>query len=71
MTDAIKIRPRVLAIATVDKIRGGPVPLWSVEVEGQPPHEKTRTYDIEAKTDQEAAFKGIDLFVDEMENLSE
>lgn len=62
---------RVLASAIVEKIDGGPVPMWSVEVWGQPPHDHRRTYTLQAKTDNFAAQEGIRLFVEEMENLEE
>ena len=61
---------RVLASAIVDQIENGPVPLWSVEVWGQPPHHHRRTYTLKAKTDNLAAQEGIRLFVEEMENLA-
>jgi len=60
---------RVLASATVDKIDGGPVPMWEVNVWGEPPHDHRRTYTLQAKTDNLAAQEGIRLFVEEMENL--
>ena len=60
----------VLASAIVDQIENGPVPTWSVEVWGQPPHSSRRTYTLQAKTDNLAAQEGIHLFVEEMENLA-
>jgi hypothetical protein len=68
---ADEIRPQVLASATVDEIRGGPVPLWEVRVWGQPPYDHTRTYTLEQKTDNLAAQEGIRLFVEEMECLND
>jgi hypothetical protein len=62
---------RVLASAVVDKIDNGPVPMWEVQVWGQPPHDHHRTYTLQAKTDNFAAQEGIRLFVEEMENLEE
>jgi len=55
----------------VERLRGGAVPLWSVEVEGDPPHDRRRLYTIEAKSDNVAAQEGIRLFCEEMEALSE
>ena len=60
---------KVLASATVDQLRGGPVPLWEVRVWGEPPHDCSRTYTLEFKTDKLAAQEGIRLFVEEMECL--
>jgi hypothetical protein len=60
---------RVLASATVDKIDEGTVPIWEVNVWGEPPHDHRRTYTLQAKTDTLAAQEGIRLFVEEMENL--
>jgi hypothetical protein len=60
---------RILASATVDQLRGGSVPLWEVRVWGEPPHDCTRTYTLEFKTDNLAAQEGIRLFVEEMECL--
>ena len=60
---------RVLASAIVDQIIGGSVPTWEVQVWGEPPFDSRRTYTIKAKSDTLAAQQGIDLFVDEMENL--
>lgn len=60
----------VLASAIVDQIENGPIPTWSVEVWGQPPHSSRRTYTLQAKTDNLAAQEGIRLFVEEMENLA-
>ena len=60
---------KVLASATVDQLRGGPVPLWEVRVWGEPPHDYSRTYTLEFKTDNLAAQEGIRLFVEEMDCL--
>ena len=60
---------RVLASAIVDLLEDGPMPVWSVEVWGEPPFCDRRTYTIEAKTDNNAAQEGIDRFVREMESL--
>lgn len=62
---------RVLASATVDKLRDGPVPLWEVTVWGEPPHQSRRIYSLEMKSDSDAAMEGIRLFVDEVECLAE
>lgn len=56
----------ILASATVNMIRFGPAPCWSVTVTG---HGRSRTYDIDAKTDDKAAQAGLELFVEEMTNL--
>ena len=60
---------RVRCSATVDKIDDGPVPMWEVQVWGEPPHDHRRTYTLQAKTDNLAAQEGLRLFVEEMENL--
>lgn len=57
---------RILASATVDMLRFGPVPLWEVTVTGQPDGDHTRTYHIEARTDDKAAQEGLDKFVEEI-----
>ena len=62
---------RVLASATVDKLRDGPVPLWEVTVTGVAPHDSRRIYSLDAKSDTLAAQEGINRFVEEMLNLSE
>jgi len=62
---------RVRCSATVDKIRDGPVPLWEVYVWGQPPFDHRRTYILELKSDNLAAFEGLRLFEEEMEALRE
>jgi hypothetical protein len=63
------VTERILASATVDMLRFGPVPLWEVTVTGGNT-DSVRTYQIDATTDDKAAQKGIDLFVDEMEALA-
>lgn len=62
--------PRVKCSATVDKVDDGPVPIWEVQVWGEPPHDHRRTYTLQAKTDNLAAQEGLRLFVEEMENLA-
>ena len=62
--------PRVKCSATVDQIDDGPVPMWEVQVWGEPPHDHRRTYTLQAKTDTLAAQEGLRLFVEEMENLA-
>lgn len=62
---------RVLVSAMVDRIRPGVPSLWSVRVWGQPPHDRERTYDLEAPNDNMAAEEGIRRFVAEMEVLYE
>lgn len=59
----------VLASAIVGRILNGSEPMWAVEVWGEPPHDRRRTYTLRAKTDTLAAQEGIRLFVEEMENL--
>lgn len=59
---------RILATATCDMLRFGPVPLWEVTVTGSNT-DSVRTYQIDATTDDKAAQKGIDLFCEEMEAL--
>ena len=61
---------RVKCSATVDKVDDGPVPIWEVQVWGEPPHDHRRTYTLQAKTDNLAAQEGLRLFVEEMENLA-
>ena len=60
---------RVLASAKVELIQRGPESMWEVEVWGEEPHDHRRTYTIRSKSDNDAAFEGIRLFVEEMENL--
>lgn len=62
--------PRIKCSATVDKVDDGPVPIWEVQVWGEPPHDHRRTYTLQAKTDNLAAQEGLRLFVEEMENLA-
>lgn len=61
---------RILAQATVDQLRSGPVPLWEVSVRGEPPHDHHRVYTLERRTDDMAAQEGLRLFVEEIECLS-
>jgi hypothetical protein len=63
------ITDRILATASVEKIEFGPKPLWEVVVTGLAPFDRTRTYNIRAKTDNLAAMEGINLFEEEMECL--
>jgi hypothetical protein len=66
------IKPtQVKASATADMIKFGPHPTWEVSVWGEEPHNHHRSYTIKAKTDNDAAFEGIRLFVEEMENLAD
>jgi len=59
-------RCRVLCDATVDLIHRHIRPyVFLVTVTGLPPHVATRKYTIAAKSDNDAAMKGIQLFVDE------
>lgn len=63
---------RVLANAVVDVIKPATsvgLGVFSVEVWGKEPHDYTRRYEIQAKTDTLAAQEGIRRFVAEMENL--
>lgn len=59
----------ILASATVDMLRFGPVPMWEVTVTGANT-DSVRTYQLDAKTDDEAARRGIDMYVEEMEALA-
>lgn len=61
---------RILAQATVDQLRSGPVPLWEVSVHGEPPHDHRRVYTLERKTDDLAAQEGLRLFAEEIECLN-
>lgn len=63
-----RVTERILASATVDMLRFGPVPLWEVTVTGANT-DSVRTYQIDATTDDKAAQRGVELFVEEMENL--
>ena len=60
---------RVLASAIVDQIRGGVPALWEVKVTGLAPHDRSRTYAVEALSDNAAAQRGIGMFCDEMDCL--
>lgn len=53
----------IFASATVDLISAGK---FRVEVQGKEPHDYTRTYEILAKTEDEAARQGLDTFVEEI-----
>jgi hypothetical protein len=58
---------RVLCNAIVDLISRVQRPyLFKVTVTGQPPHAIRKCYEIAAMTEDAAARKGIDIFVDEM-----
>jgi hypothetical protein len=58
---------KVYCNATVDLISRVQRPyLWKVTVTGLPPHAVTKVYEIAAKTDDIAAFRGIDIFVKQM-----
>lgn len=70
--DIVEFTPqRILCNAIVDKVRGGSVPLWEVEVNGLAPHDHRRVYQIERRTDTLAAQEGIRRFVSEMECLND
>jgi hypothetical protein len=63
---------RVLANAVVTEIKpkiSCQSAVFSVQVWGLEPHDYTRTYEIEAKSDIMAAQQGIQLFTDEMDAL--
>lgn len=63
--EGIVMAERVKAKATVDKNDDGS---YKVHVWGIEPHEFDRWYDIDGvKSDKDAAFKGIEMFVEEME----
>lgn len=62
---------RVLATATADLLRDGPIPLWEITVTGVAPHDHRRVYQLEQKTDTLAAQEGIELFIAEMSNLTD
>lgn len=64
------IPKRILASATAEMLRFGPVPLWSIEVTGVEPHGWRRVYEIEAASDTIAAQEGIRRFVEEAEILA-
>ena len=59
----------VPATATADLVLGGSVPTWEVEVWGDSPNNRRRTYVIQAKDEGTAAFEGIRQFGEEMECL--
>ncbi len=69
MSEEIINQTRVKASAKVEMIRFAKEPVWNVEVWGEEPYDYRRTYTIKAKTDNDAAFTGIQLFVEEMESL--
>ena len=69
--EKIAAKPRILASATVDMVKTGPMPTWDVSVWGREPFDHRRNYTIKRKTDTEAAQEGIRQFVEEMENLWE
>ena len=61
----------VLASATVDVIRSATpqqIGSFRVKVWGQPPHDETRFYEIQATNENSAAQQGINRFVFEMED---
>ena len=61
----------VLASATVDVIRSATpqqIGSFRVKVWGQPPHDETRFYEIQATNENSAAQQGISRFVFEMED---
>ena len=60
----------ILANATVEKLRDGSVPLWEVTVWGIE-HDHQRKYQLERKSDTEAALDGIAMFEDEVTDLLE
>ena len=60
---------QVKASATVEMVKFGNPPTWEVSVWGEEPYDHRRSYTIKTKTDNDAAFEGIRLFVEEMENL--
>jgi hypothetical protein len=43
---------------------------WLVQVWALPPHDETREYVVDAETEKDAAFAGIDRFCEEMEAKS-
>ena len=58
----------VMCQATVDLLSRVQRPfLWRVTVRGLPPHTRTRIYDINARTDNEAAIEGMKRFKKAME----
>jgi hypothetical protein len=61
----------VLASATVDVMKAANpqrIGLFRVKVWGQPPHDETRFYEIQAMNENTAAQQGINRFVFEMED---
>lgn len=56
---------KILVQATVDKVFDG---MWEVKVWGKPPHEFTRVYTLEGKTDNVVAQEAIRLFCEEVES---
>ena len=67
---------RIYAHATVDIVREPPpghkgLTLYSVECWGLEPCDYVRRYEIEAKSDNDAAQEGIRRFVAEMEALED
>jgi len=63
------ITDRILATSEVEKIELVQKPLWELVVISLAPFDRTRTYNIRAKTDNLAAMEGINLFEEEMECL--
>lgn len=60
----------IFANATVDLLSEGPkLNRFRVEVWGKEPHDYVRTYEILARTDDEAARQGLDTFVEEITNF--
>jgi hypothetical protein len=58
---------QVLCNAVVDLISRIQRPyLWKVTVTGAPPHAVTKIYEISATTDNIAAMRGIEIFVEQM-----
>jgi hypothetical protein len=62
---------RLLVQAFADMIRPGPVPLWTAYAWSAEPDAHRRTYDIEAKTEGEAAQEAIRRLVEEVECLGD
>jgi hypothetical protein len=63
---------RILANAIVDverEPRGGGLGRYRVEVWGKEPHDYTRVYTIDGKSDTIAAQEGLRRFVEEIEDL--
>jgi len=55
----------ILVNATVDRVGDGK---WEVKVWGKPPHEFTRVYTLEGKTDNFVAQEAMRLFCEEVES---